>query len=89
MTFDLILLFILIISGIEIFTGVFTKTLYKKNDKGKKKEPKIYTILKLLFVILFLGTTIYFLYKAVYVLGILLDIPLDKNILDIIRDFTK
>ncbi|MGO1370251.1 MAG: hypothetical protein ACTHVE_00185 [Senegalia sp. (in: firmicutes)] len=89
MTFDLILLFILIISGIEIFTGTFTSKIYKKEDKNNKKEPRIYTILKLIFIILFLLTTIYFLYKAVYVLGMLLGIPLDKNILDIIRDFTK
>lgn len=86
MIFDLILLFTLIISGIEIFTGVFTKSLYKKDDKDKKKEPKIYTIIKLIFVILFLVTTIYFLYRSVYILGILLDIPLDKNILDILRN---
>ncbi|NBI07815.1 hypothetical protein [Senegalia massiliensis] len=89
MKFDLILFFLLIISGIEIFTSIFTRPLLKFDKKGQKRETKVYTVVKLIFIVLFIGITIYFLYRAVYTLGILLDIPVDKSLLDIIRGLTK
>ncbi|WP_130807723.1 hypothetical protein [Senegalia massiliensis] len=89
MTLDLILFSLLIISGVEIFTSVFTRPLLKVDKKGQKQETKVYTVVKLIFIVLFIGITIYFLYRAVYILGILLDIPVDKSLLDIIRDLTK
>ena len=90
MTFDSILFLILIIRGLEIFTGFISKPLNKIFKKSNNtKEGKVETIIKLIFVMLFLGSTIYFLYKGVYVLGDLLGIPMDKSILDVIRNLVK
>jgi len=89
LTLDLILFFLLIISGVEIFTSVFTRPLLKFDKKGQKQETKVYTVVKLIFIVLFIGITIYFLYRAVYTLGILLNIPVDKSLLDIIRGIIK
>jgi len=91
MTFDLTLLLVMIVSGLEVFTGIISKPLDKiiNNDKKNSKEGKLNTTIKLIFVILFLVSTIYFLYKGVYVLGNWLGIPMDKNILDVIRNLVK
>lgn len=91
MTFNLVLILALIISGLEIFTGIITKSLNKvmKKEKKEYEDSRIYTIIKLTFIIIFLGSTLYFLFKGVYILGNWLGIPMDKSILDVIRSLVK
>lgn len=91
MTFNLLLFIVLIVSALEIFTSVISKSLNKiiKRKKSDSKESKIDTIFKLIFVILFLGTIIYFLYKGIYYLGNWFGIPMNESILDVIGDLVK
>ncbi|MBS4534820.1 hypothetical protein GOQ29_04230 [Clostridium sp. D2Q-14] len=87
MTFDLVLFLIFIVSTLEIFTKFISKLLNKIVER--EKESKLYIIFKLIFVILFLGTAIYFLYRGIYLLGIWFGIPMDESLLDILRGLGK
>lgn len=82
------MLILLIVGVLEIFFNIITILLQKiiglfvKNFEFNEKSAGI---LKLIFVIIFMASVIFFLAEFVKVLAALLGISLDNSLLDIFR----
>ncbi len=79
-----IMAILLITSGLEIFFNIFSNII-KKLSKNYKKDSKGNTIFKLIWVALFLITSIYFLFILIEVFAGWFGVPLDKNIFEIFK----
>lgn len=88
MTTKIIMLILLIIGVLEIFFNIITILLQKiismfiKNFEFNEKSAGIF---KLIFVIIFMASVIFFLAEFVKVLAALLGISLDSSLLDIFK----
>ncbi|KGG80525.1 hypothetical protein [Caloranaerobacter azorensis] len=83
-----IMLFLILISGLEIFFSIFTYlinfiiSLFKKDYNMSQK---VKDAIKLVSVAVFMVSVFYFLLEFVKVMAKLFNIPLDKSILDIFK----
>ncbi|SCG83919.1 hypothetical protein DW1_2355 [Proteiniborus sp. DW1] len=88
MSTKVIMLILLIIGVLEIFFNIISNLLQKIiglfNENFQFKE-KTAGILKLIFVIIFMVSVIFFLTEFVRVLAALFGISLDNSILDIFK----
>jgi len=88
MTTKIIMLILIVLSGLEIFLGVFTLLMIRiisLFNKGFTFNEKTKAGIKIVAVVVFMISSVFFLFQAVKVLADWLDIPLDKGILDIFR----
>lgn len=82
------MLIILILSGLEIFSNLITMLInsgIRILIKDFRFNKKITEIIKVIFVIAFMLSVIFFLVQFVKVMALWFGISLDKSILDIFR----
>lgn len=82
------MLIILILSGLEIFSNLITMLINSRIRiliKDFRFNKKITEIIKVIFVIAFMLSVIFFLVQFVKVMALWFGISLDKSILDIFR----
>ncbi len=88
MNLKIFFLIVLVISGLEIFTNIFTKvivfiaSIFKKNFKLREKPE---AVIKMLFVVIFLTSVIYYMTQMIKFLADLFGISLNMSIFDIFR----